>query len=233
MYELSISTETQNVLKKLSDINNTLKMVEGDVLKSVASNRTIFAICGIDMNIPHEFNIFDLREFNQSLSLFEDPIIVFGEPDDGYIVITNETGDTKLKYWESESDFVTSYPLKELPQIQYDTELKLTADDIKKVLDASKILKLPYVGFKSDGDNVYLCAFDVNDDGDGNETNEFKKLICTSPNGDEFNMYMESNQMRILSGDFDVSISRSKIIKFESVDKPQEFLVTLKVDSEY
>jgi hypothetical protein len=232
MYEIKMSSDTISVLKQLADINNTLRLSEGDELKSVASGRTIFAICGIDVNIPYDFNIFDLREFNQALNLFESPIVTFGSEDDGFVNISDDSGDTTLKYWESEEEFITSYPKKDIPQFVFDTDFILDSDVVSKVLDASKILKLPFIGFQSDGNDIYLSAFNVND-GDGNETNSYRKHVCVSPNTDVFNMFMQSSQMRVLNGTFKVEISRSKVIQFTSVDKEQVFFVTLESESSY
>lgn len=231
MSEVKLSAATITMLKSLYDINQSLKMKGGtNVLKTIKDNKVMMAVASIEETIPRDINIYDLREFTNAIALFEDPVLDLSN--NGRVVVKSESTKQKLTFIEADPSLITSYIEKSLPAMDYDVVLEVDKDILAKVQNAATTLRLEYIGFQSDGETVFLTTFNQNN-GSKNETSNFTVELDGAVPGIVYNMFMKTAALKILPGNYTVSICDKKLSKWESKDRELEYTVVFDVNSEY
>ena len=76
---MKIDTNTINVLKNFSKINPSILIQEGNLLKTISTNKTIMAKATVSTEFGRRFAIYNLDRFISTLSLFADPDLKFAE----------------------------------------------------------------------------------------------------------------------------------------------------------
>lgn len=207
---MTLSKETLSVLKKFSDIHQSIKIKAGNEIIIKSADKSTYATCIIKEQFPREFNCFDLREFIQAVELIDKPVLLFD--DDGKVVyIKNETNTINIKYTDSDPDWIKSFPEKKLNMPPVEINLTVTQDQLKSIMKAASVLSTEFIGFKSDGDKVKLIAFNKNN-GDQTETNSFSIDLGKCDKGIEYLCFLESSSLnKLMEGTYDVSIATKKI----------------------
>lgn len=213
--EVKLSKETIDTLKSLYPINQTLKIVaNSNKLKSVNDNKTIAVYAEIEETIPRDFCVYDLREFINVIGIIENPILDFSN--DKFVIIKSDDGRQKLKYIDGKESLITSYFDRDFVLPSSDIEVEVSKQQLRAVMDAASTLKFEYVGFKSDGTDIVLTAFNRNN-GSGEETNGIS-IVVGETTGD-FEMFYRTESMNVLDGDCTFEISSRKISKVENGKK--------------
>ena len=225
--EVKFSAETIGVFKKLSKINQGLKIVGGNKeLRSLNENKTIAAYINIEEELPRDFCIYDLGEWITVLGIIENPIADFTNPK--FVLIKSENSAQKLKYVDGQENLITSYSAKNFVLPSEDVKLSVSAAQLKSVLGAATALKLDYVGFKADGKTVTLAAFNKNN-GSGDDTNGFS--IEVGESAETFELFYKTESLGILDGDSVFSISKKKIS--EITNGKAKYFVALDANSSF
>ena len=76
---MKLSDNTVNILKNFSSINSGIQFKEGDTLKTISEQRTIFVEATVDETFPKEFAIHDLNKFLAKISLYKEAHLSFGD----------------------------------------------------------------------------------------------------------------------------------------------------------
>ena len=74
---MKISKHTLNMLKNFSDINMSIEVKTGNILRTVSVQKNILAQADVEDNFPQDFAIYELNRFLGAVSLFEDPEFTF------------------------------------------------------------------------------------------------------------------------------------------------------------
>ena len=99
---MNLSQNTVDVLKSLATINQSLLFKKGKTQKTLSVAKTIFATVELEDEFPMDFGIYDLSEFLNTLSLFDSPLIEFG---DAQATISDASG-AKCSYTYSEPNVI-------------------------------------------------------------------------------------------------------------------------------
>lgn len=219
---VTLSKETFETLQKMFDVDQSLKLVAGEqVLKSKSGDNTMLIHAPIDVEFPRDFHIYDLREFLNVIKIIPDAQLDFSN--DKYVLIRSVDGSQKLRYMESDPEFVKSYTPNEPNMASPDLEVEVTEEDWLRVLKAAQIMKLQFVGFVSTGEGkVTLSAFNQNN-GDENMTNVFSVEVQPANEVTEsFQMFykLETQNIGVLSSEgklsFEITKNRVSRVKTES-----------------
>lgn len=217
---MKISTNTVNVLKNFAKINPSILIQEGNTLKTMSPSKTIMAKATVDTDFPKRFAIYNLDRFISTASLFNDPNFDFGEK-----TVTIKEGDKKTDYVYADENTITKAPEKEINLPSVDVTVRLTNDHLKEVEKAAGVLGLPEIVVVGDGKNVYLQAADSkNPSGDvysvkiGDTTKSFKAIF-------------KSENIKIIPGDYDVTISSRGISNFKG--KEAEYWIAVEQSSSF
>ena len=70
---MQLSSDTINVLKNFSDINQNILVKSGKTLTTISTMKNILAEAEISDSMPQEFAIYDLPEFLRTIDMFSKP----------------------------------------------------------------------------------------------------------------------------------------------------------------
>lgn len=204
---MKIDTSTVNVLKNFAKINPSIMIQEGNTLKTISPSKTIMAKAKVSTEFSKKFAIYDVNRFISLLSVFNDPELSFGE---GSVNISDSNKTQRYKY--ADENAITKVPEKEITLPSVDVTFTLKDSDLKEVEKVCGILGLPEIHVSGDGSKVTINSADSkNPNGDlfSIEVGETTKT---------FNAIFKTENIKIIQGDYEVSICSRGISHFGGKD---------------
>lgn len=204
---MKIATNTINVLKNFAKINPSIVIQEGNVLKTISPSKTIMAKAKVETDFGKRFAIYNLDRFISTVSLFNDPEFNFT---DRSVEISSD--NRKTNYIYADESNITKAPDKEINLPSVDVSFTLTNETLKDIEKACGVLGLPEIAVIGDGSTVTINAVDSKlSVGDtysvviGETTKTFKAIF-------------KVENIKIIPGDYEVSISARGISHFSGKD---------------
>jgi len=223
---MELSENTLNVLKNYSGINPNMMIRSGNTLKTISEARTVLSTAVVDANFPKDFGIYDLNEFMGVLSLVDTPRLKF---EDEYVVVNDSTGRSKVKYFYSSEDTLTT-PQKDITMPETNVKFVLTNDTLSRLKKAASTLGHSEISISGkdgvlslsvvDSQNMTSNAFSIDIDG------EFS-------NDAAFNFILSTNNLKILPGDYTVEISKKLISQFSHTSLDIKYWIALEKTSTF
>ena len=217
-----LSNETVQILKNLSTINQSILIKPGKVLNSMSVMKNILVKADITEEFEKTVAIYDLNQFLNCLSLIPGAEIKL---EDTSIVITD--GKTSIDYRYSDPSVITAPPDKELSLPSEDVCVTLTEDQLESVKKAAAVLQIPDVSLIGDGETIYLPVRDKKNTG----SNTYKVEVGETDSVFSFNMKVEN--LKLISGDYDVIISAKNLAFFTNHGRPVSYYVAMEPDSTF
>lgn len=204
---MKLEGRTLSILKNFATINPSILFKPGDVLKTISPNRTILAHAKLKDQVDGQFAIFDLSKFLSVMSLFEKPQFAV---QDKFMTISD--GQQRVNYTFADPSAIVVAPDK-TPQIpDPEIQFKLAGATLDRVQKAMGVLKMPEIAVTGDGSDVYLEAIDMkNPSGD-------KFAMKVGETSHTFRMIFKAENIKVINGDYDVSISSKGISHFVGED---------------
>ena len=224
---MKLSEHTISVLKNFASINQNLVIREGSELQTMSAMKNIVARSGVEVNFPKEMAIYDLNEFLAALSLFSSPVLEF---DEQYVTIKEESNPTNsLKYFYSDPSVVQS-PSKTITMPSEDITFELTSGDLSKMKRASAVIGAPDMVLENTDEpfKSILNAIDKKND----TANNYSLDISTNGDG-QFKFYFKVENLKLMDGSYDVSVSSRNISNFKSKNSDVEYWIALEPESTY
>ena len=224
---MKLSEHTQSVLKNYASINQNLVIKEGNELLTMSSMKNIVAKATVEETFPKELAIYDLNEFLAALSLFSSPVLEF---DEQYVTIKEESNPTNsLKYFYSDPSVVQS-PSKTITMPSEDITFELTSGDLSKMKRASAVIGAPDMVLENTDEpfKSILNAIDKKND----TANNYSLDISTNGDG-QFKFYFKVENLKLMDGSYDVSVSSRNISNFKSKNSDVEYWIALEPESTY
>jgi hypothetical protein len=219
---MKISSETINILKNFSGINANLVFKPGKELKTLSEAKTIMATASILEDFPVEFGVYDLNEFLSLFSLMDEPELEF---DDKFLTMSD--GSQKIKYFYSEIDILTQ-PTKDINMPECEVVLDISSANLDKIRKAAAVLGHSELSFSSQGDNVVASVFNEKDA----TANTFDIDLGTTSH-EIFNYVFSISNLKMLQGDYKVSISSKLISNWRNADNPLDYFIALEKSSSF
>ena len=220
---MKINQNTLDILKNFSEINTNILIKPGTELSTISTMRNIFAKATIAEAFDSEFGIYDLNEFLAVVSSTNKPELKL---EDKFMTISAEGSKSKVKYFYSDPSVIVA-PTKEVNMPEADVTFNLTESNLKELLKMAAILATPdlaLVGEKSG--NVILKVSDKKND----TSNNFDIVVGENATAD-YTFYFKVENMKMISGDYDVSVSSKSISHFKNTKLPIEYWIALEPDS--
>ena len=224
---MKLSEHTISVLKNFASINQNLVIREGSELQTMSAMKNIVARSGVEENFPKEMAIYDLNEFLAALSLFSSPVLEF---DEQYVTIKEESNPTNsLKYFYSDPSVVQS-PSKTITMPSEDITFELSSGDLSKMKRASAVIGAPDMVLENTDEpfKSILNAIDKKND----TANNYSLDISTNGDG-QFKFYFKVENLKLMDGSYDVSVSSRNISIFKSKNSDVEYWIALEPESTY
>ena len=220
---MKLNQNTIDTLKNFAGINTNILIKEGDELSTISTMRNIFARAKVSDSFTNQFGIYDLNEFLSAVSGFSKPELILK---DKYLTISSEGSKSKVKYYYSDPSVIVS-PQKEVNMPDADVTFSLTESNYKELLKMAAILKSPdlaLIGTK--GGDIILKVCDKKND----TSNSFDIVVGQGATAD-YTFYFKVENMKMLDGDYDVSVSSKSISHFKNKKLPIEYWIALEPDS--
>ena len=220
---MKLNQHTIDTLKNFAGINTNILIKEGDELSTISTMRNIFAKAKVSDSFTNQFGIYDLNEFLSAVSGFSKPELTLK---DKYLTISSEGNRSKVKYYYSDTSVIVS-PQKEVNMTEADVTFSLSESNYKELLKMAAILKSPdlaLIGTK--GGDIILKVCDKKND----TSNSFDIVVGQGATAD-YTFYFKVENMKMLDGDYDVSVSSKSISHFKNKKLPIEYWIALEPDS--
>jgi len=215
---MKISKNTLNTLKNFSDINMSVEVKAGNILRTVSVQKNILAQAEIETTFPQDFAIYEVNRFLGAASLLDNPDFEFGEKS---VKIGNDK--YSLDYVYCDPSMIVTPPEKNINVPDPEVRFKLTQDTLSQVLKAGQVLGTPEIvveGGPHPNDTLRIKAMDVNND----STDTFH-VNLPETSGTSFRFVFKTENFKMVPGDYDVEISSKGIARF-SQSKLQYWIAT-------
>ena len=168
-----------------------------------------------------DFGIYDLNEFLGAMSLFEDPELDF---QDKFVSISQ--GSMKIKFFAADASVLTA-PQKAITFPDAEISFNISAAMLNMIQKTASVLRAADVSIVGDGSTITVVVGDKK-----NATgNSFSESVGTTDKSFKVNLKVEN--LKMLPGDYEVSISSKKISRFKSPSSDLVYYVAVEADSTF
>ncbi len=219
---MKISDNTKDVLKNFSTINSGIRVKQGNKLETISNMKNILAVATVSESFPTNFSIYNLPEFLGATSLMEDPDFNFGETS-----LSIADNNSKLAYFYASEGMVVA-PDKMITMPDAEIEFAVTSTLLNDLQKASSVLGVNDLVLGSNGTSISLTVCDKK-----NPTSNTFSRVVGEGDGTTFSMNFKIENLKILTGNYNVSVSSKGISHFVNSDIDLEYFIALEPDSKY
>jgi len=221
---MNLTSDTVNVLKNFSDINQNILIKPGNKVQTISTMKNILAEAEVTEKFESEFAIYDLPEFLRSVEMFEKPKLNFNGGSN--VTIKDEKSAQSIKYFFADKSVIVA-PTKTITMPDVFVSFTIKKDDFEKLRKGITNLNLPDVVVKGNGKTVTLIATDKKNKSSNDYSNTIGETDKT------FTAYFRAENLKLILDDYNVSISSQKISHFVNRNKAVQYWIALEPDSEF
>lgn len=204
---MKFSESTINVLKNFSEINPSVLFTEGNVLRTISPQKTAMASAVVTDKFEGEAAVYELTRFLSTLSLFNDPDVIFKE--DKFLI---KGGRSSVKYAYASKNMIMTPPEKDIEVQDPEVTIDIAWDDLQTVIKAAGVLQLGEISFRCDGKEVYMSAGESKNP----TADDYSVLVAEVDKTDNFDMIIKVENLKLLPADYTVSLSTKGLAHFKS-----------------
>jgi hypothetical protein len=224
---VKFNSRTIQILRNFSTIHQALIFKPGNVLKVISDTKSILAKATIDTQIDGSFAIYDVPKFLSAVSMFEDPELT---PHDSYLEIRQ--GNEKIHYICAEPSLIKAPPEKDIVLPEPDVVFELKNDTINRVLKGMAITGANALCITGEDGKIFLEAKTIGSSKAANGNTgapSYRAEVGETPK--KFSFIFMAENIKLLSGDYNVSISQRGLAHFKGNDI--EYWVAVEQSSTY
>ena len=225
---MKLSSDTMNILKNFTAINESIFVKPGNVLETISKKKNILARAEVAESFPTEFGVYDVNNFLSVITLDRTGIPEL-EFNDKEILISTHSGRSKIRYRKAAKETILIPPEKSINMDSAEIKFTLAAVDFEWITKVASVLSSPNIAFVSDGKNVSVEAFDKLDDAAHANSTDIGEFASEKP----FKMIFASENLKLIAGAYDVAISAKGIAHFKNKNAPVEYWITTETGSKY
>lgn len=223
---MKLSSDTINLLKNFASINQGIYFKQGKTIKTVSPQKNIMAEVTVDESFPVDFGVYDLNNFLSVISLHkDDPTLNF---EDKNILISGLKGRSKIKYRFCEPTMIVVPPEKNIVMPDPEIRFTLNAEDFDWILRAAAVLSSPHIAIESDGEKIFVSTIDLQ-----NDSAHTDSIEISEGNGDKYKMIFKTENLKMISGTYEVSLSSKGISHFKNKNKNLQYWITTEAGSKF
>jgi len=223
--KVKLSKDTLSILKNFSGHNSNLLVKPGNEINTITPAKNVVAKATVKEDFPVEFGIWDLNKFLGTISLFNDPEFTFDEK-----CVYIEGGDgARVAYYYSEPRLLSTLT-KDVKMPEAVVDFSITEDNFVSLQRAASVLQLPDLCIRSNDNNeIELVVLDKK----SATSNQFALVVGDNEIDANFEFYLKMENIRLLAGDYDVSVSKSVVSKFSHQSTDLVYYIALENDSTF
>jgi len=222
---MEISASTVNILKNFASINSNIVINPGNTLMTVAEARNVLALANVSETFESMVGIYDLQEFLNVLNLVDRPTLRF-EPKN--MMIGGDGGRTLIKYFYSDPEMLTA-PTKPIEMPSREVTFDLDQGTLTNLKRAASVLGHGHLAIEPVGGSIQLSVVDL----ENNTSNVYSVEVAGEYELDDFKFVLNISNLKMIPGDYKVSISKQLISEFVSSDGNITYWLALEKSSEY
>jgi len=223
---MKLSKHTLNMLKNFSDINMSIEIKQGNILRTVSVQKNILAQAELEDEFPQDFAIYELNRFLGAVSLFDDPELEFNAKSVN-IGTTKHSAD----YVYCDPSMIVTPPENNITFPDPEVKFTLTQDSLSQVMRASNVLGTPEIAIEGGphpNDSIRIKALDVNND----STDTFQ-VVLDEKSGHTFRFVFKTENMKMIPGNYDVEISSKGISHFSLQGQKLQYWIATESTSNF
>ena len=223
---MKLSKHTLSMLKNFSDINMSIEIKEGNILRTVSVQKNILAQAELEDSFPQDFAIYELNRFLGAVSLFDDPEFTFNGK-------STNIGTTKhsVDYVYCDPSMIVTPPENNITFPDPEVKFTLSQDALSQIMKASNVLGTPEIAIEGGphpNDVIRIKALDVNND----STDTFK-VVLDEKSEHTFMFVFKTENMKMIPGNYDVEISSKGISHFTLQGQKLQYWIATEASSTY
>ncbi len=221
MNVVTLSKQTLSILKNFATINTSIVVKAGNTLRTISNAENIFARATVDESFPQDFAIYDLNQFIAGLSLFDNPVLHFDNPN--YVTIRDSNRGRRVKYYFSDPEItMKAAPDRDIKFPGGNINFEVTHDSLYSLTKAAAVYGLPDFTVVSEQDNVTLQVRDKEDE----TSNKYDQVVSGNAD-DEYSLDFKVENLRVYEGDYKVSVSSRLISEWNHYELPLTYYIAL------
>ena len=220
-----IHNETVEYLKNFAEINQSLVIEKGNVIKTVSEQTNVMAKADLGQEFPQDFAIYDLNKFLGVLSLFAEPKFDFSEKSvkiQSSVDANNFTaGDSVAEYqfanmslFENERKILA----KDIELPSEDASFKLEEKYLVSIMRAASFMSLPEIAVIASEGKIKLQAID-------SKTSVDSYAVELGSSDSNFKMIFKIENLKMMKGSYDVKISNKGLGHFKNCERALEYWI--------
>ena len=217
---MKLSKETVSLIKNFAGINSNLLLKNGNKLATISAQKNVMADATTTESFP-DFAIYDLNEFLGAMSLFDDPELEF---QDKYVSI--KQGNMNIKFFAADPSVLVS-PQKAITFPDAEINFNMSSAMLDMIKKTSSVLRAADVSIVGDGSKVTAVVGDKKNAAG----NSYSESIGDTDKVFKVNLKVEN--LKMLPGDYQVSISSKKISRFKAPNIDLVYYVAVEADSTF
>ena len=218
---MKLSKETVGLFKNFAGINSNLLLKQGNKLATISTQKNVMSDTVVTESFPADFGIYDLNEFLGAMSLFDDPELDFSDK-----FVTIKQGGASIKYFAAEIGNLV-VPQKAIVFPEAEIEFTMTATMLNMIQKTSSVLRATDLQIVGDGSKMVIQVGDKK-----NATgNTYNAQVGSTDK--EFKVNLKVENLKMLPGDYQVSISSKKISRFKAPNTDLVYYVAVEADSTF
>jgi hypothetical protein len=218
---MKISKKTIELLKNFANINPNLMIKQGNRLATITAHKNVMASVTVDESFPNDFGIYDLNEFLGAVSLFEDPDFAFSGTD-----VKIKQDKNSIKFGAADASVLTS-PQKEIVFPDSDIDFNVSASNLAMIQKTSSILRGSDLSISGDGSKITATVLDKKNPA----LNTYSLELGATDKS--FNVFLKVENLKMLPGDYSVSVSKKKISRFKATGSDLVYYVAVEADTTF
>jgi len=217
---MKLDDKTVSVLKNFATINQSVLVKPGNVIRTISPSKTVMAKAMLNQDFPQQFSIYDVSRFLGVVSQFDSPELTFNEK---HVVVGD--GEEQCEYTFTDPSMIVAAPEKEINLSNAEVNFHLPEAKLTKATRALGVLGLPEIAVTGKNGKIYLQAVDVK----GTTADVFNVEVGTT--NANFRMVFRAENIKVMAGDYDVSISSKGLSHFKG--KEVEYWIAVESSSSY
>lgn len=202
---MKLSAQTLSILRNFASIEQTMFFRAGNVVST--QTEKIYARATIEETIPEEFAVSELSRLLSVISLLEDPDI---DVDSRRLIISNSNDSVTFPC--ADPRFVNQPPEDGVKISTFEVEFNLTASQLAKLSKSLSVIGASHVIIRGADGDITVEAASLQRGSEEPTGMAYRTVIGKTTQS--FKMTFLSETFRMLQGDYKVSISRRKVVRF-------------------
>lgn len=221
---MKLSEQTLTVLKNFTTINQGLSIKSGNTIRTISKQQNVLARATVPDSFSADAVIFDLNRFLGVVTSLDNPDVDINATEKKIVI---KSGAYKTVYGLSDESMIVAPPAKDLKVENAEVNFSLTKDSFNQVMKLSGIMGLPNIAVVGNGKKITFETSNVKD----NESDTFSVEVGDTT--DNFRFIFNTENLKMIPGNYEVAISSKGIAHFKSTSDPVEYWVATESGSSY